>query len=52
MTLSRNGWDSRGCVDVFGRRRDCHVMNLMQSVYWQEGAGTARYLCNDSAGYA
>ena len=30
---NRNGWDSRGCVDVFGRRRDRHVINLMQSVY-------------------
>ena len=27
-----NGWDSRRCVDVFGRRRDCHVINLIQSV--------------------
>ena len=25
-----NGWDSRGCVDVFGRRRDWHVINMMQ----------------------
>ena len=24
-----NGSDSRGCVDVFGRRRDRHVINLM-----------------------
>ena len=24
-----NGWDSRGCVYVFGRRRDRHVINLM-----------------------
>ena len=31
-----NGWDSRRCVDVFGRRRDWHVINLMQSVYEQE----------------
>ena len=27
-----NGWDSRGSVDVLGRRRDWHVINLMQSV--------------------
>ena len=27
-----NGWDSRRCVDVFGRRRDWHVTNMMQSV--------------------
>ena len=24
-----NGWVSRGCVDVFVRRRDRHVINLM-----------------------
>ena len=24
-----NGWDSRGCVDVLGRRRGRHVINMM-----------------------
>ena len=35
-----NGWDSRRCVDVFGRRRDWHVINLMQSAYEQENIST------------
>ena len=35
-----NGWDSRGCVDVFGGRRDWHVINMMQSVYEQENIST------------
>ena len=36
-----NGWDSSRCVDVFGRRRDWHVINLMQSVYEKENISTA-----------
>ena len=35
-----NAWDSRRCVDVFGRRRDCHVTNLMQSVFEHENIST------------
>ena len=43
-----NGWDSRRCVDVFGRR-DCHVINMMQSVYEQENIiSTQTEHCNTS----
>ena len=35
-----DGWDSRGCMDVFGRRRDWHIINRMQCVYEQENIST------------
>ena len=39
-----NEWDSRGCVDVFGRRRYSHVINMMQSIYEQENInGVEKY---------
>ena len=40
-----NGWNSRRCVDVIGRRRDCHVINLIQSVYEQENISTQTEHC-------
>ena len=41
-----NGWDSRRCVDVFGRRRDWHVINLIQSLYEQENISTQVEHCS------
>ena len=41
-----NGRDSRRCVDVFGRRRDCHVVNLMQNVYEQKNISTQVEHCS------
>ena len=43
-----NGWASRRCVDVFGRRRDSHVINMIQSVYEQENISTQVEHCSTS----